>query len=216
MSKVRLNNLRASLEERKSKYQKRLAEKELYEERLSYLKESIRTEREEIDRLEKVVYLLKRTAEYAREQERKQIEKLVSFCLHFIFEEDISFLIKFKDTKRNAADFFVTTKFNELVVETDPTSSRGGGVVDIVSLAIRLAFLQTAKPLSEGPLILDEPAKHVSVEYISRVSDFVSQISKRMGRQIIMITHSVNLSAIGDKSFYVHREKSESVVKEMC
>ena len=59
MSKVRLDNLRASLEERKSKYQKRLAEKELYEERLYSLKESIRTEREEIDRLERWYISLK-------------------------------------------------------------------------------------------------------------------------------------------------------------
>ncbi|NLM07259.1 MAG: ATPase, partial [Tissierellia bacterium] len=88
-------------------------------------------------------------------------------------------------------------------VKTDPATSRGGGVVDIVGLALRIAFIQTSQPVSEGLLILDEPAKHVSVEYINRVSDFIKKTSDTFNRQIIMITHSQNLSTIGDKSFKV-------------
>lgn len=213
MHNLRLKKIKEQFKRESEELKKREIEKKFYEERIAQLKLSIKEENLEINKLEKVVYLLKKTAEYSREQAKTQIEELVSFCLHFIFEEDISFIINFKDTKRNSAEFFVETKFNNLTVTTDPKDSRGGGVVDVVALALRIAFIQTAKPMSEGPIILDEPAKHVSIEYISRISDFIQEISKKMKRQIILITHSQNLSAIGDKSFYVYREKSQTIVK---
>ncbi|NLM06203.1 MAG: ATPase, partial [Tissierellia bacterium] len=171
----------------------RMKEKDFYISQLNTLNESIEDEEKEILKLEKVVVLLKKTAEYTREQAKKQIENLVSGCLKFIFEEDIKFEIEFKGadtgTGSNRADFYVITDYNGYNVKTDPATSRGGGVVDIVGLALRVAFIQTSQPVSEGLLILDEPAKHVSVEYINRVSDFIKKTSDTFNRQIIMITH---------------------------
>lgn len=192
---------------RRATYLAREKEKSFYMSQLDNIINTIGDEEKEIVKLEKVVLLLKKTAEYTREQAKKQIENLVSGCLRFIFEEDINFEIEFKGvdtgTGSNRADFYVITDYNGYKVKTDPATSRGGGVVDIVGLALRIAFIQTSQPVSEGLLILDEPAKHVSVEYINKVSDFIKKTSDTFNRQIIMITHSQNLSTIGDKSFKI-------------
>ena len=101
---------------------------------------------------------------------------------------------------------------DDILIKTKPELSRGGGVVDIVSLALRIAILQTHKPKIQGPLILDEPAKHVSDEYIFNVADFLKQTSELFNRQIIMVTHNNHLAAIGNNSYRVDIKDSQSTV----
>lgn len=153
------------------------------------------------------------TSEFAREQAKVQIETLVTKCLQFIFESNIEFLIEIEELRNKAnAEFYVITESEDTIIKTQPELSRGGGVVDIVSLALRIAFLQIHKPKIQGPLILDEPAKHVSDEYIFNVADFLKQTSEMFNRQIIMVTHNQHLSAISNYSYRVELDGTTSCV----
>ena len=157
--------------------------------------------------------LFQKTSEFAREQAKNQIESLVTKCLQFIFESDIEFLIEIEEQRgKSNAEFYVINKIEDILIKTKPELSRGGGVVDIVSLALRIAFLQTHKPKIQGPLILDEPAKHVSDEYIFNVADFLKQTSELFNRQIIMVTHNHHLASIGSNAYRVDIKGSESTV----
>lgn len=207
-----LSELERRYNEKKAEYIRRSSERDVYLKQKKELRDFCRLEELEIEKLEKVVILLKKTSEYAREQTKKQIERLVTNCLRFVFENDVSFEIEFRDTKTNLADFYVVDKYEDYLIKTDPETSRGGGIVDIVALALRIAFIQTGQPISEGPIILDEPAKHVSNEYIDKVSDFIKKLSENFHRQVIMVTHSQNLSAIGDRAFRVEKINSSSEV----
>ena len=145
--------------------------------------------KKEIELLEEVSLVFQKTSEFAREQAKIQIETLVTKCLQYVFESNIEFEIELNELRNKAnAEFYVTDITDELIIKTKPELSRGGGVVDIVSLALRIAFLQIHKPPIEGPLILDEPAKHVSEDYIYNVGDFLKQTSEMFNRQIIMVT----------------------------
>lgn len=167
----------------------------------------------ELDLLGKVNILFQRTSEFAREQAKKQVESLVTKCLQFVFESDIEFLIEIEEQRgKSNAEFYVINRIQDIVLKTKPELSRGGGVVDIVSLALRIAFLQTHKPKIEGPLILDEPAKHVSDDYIFNVSDFLKQTSELFNRQIIIVTHNQHLAAMSSNSHRVELIGSESNV----
>ncbi len=170
----------------------------------------------QIELLEKVVILFQKTSEFARNQAKAQIENLVTKCLQFIFESDVKFSIEIEDLRNKAsADFFVIDERDDIVIKTKPELSRGGGVVDIVSLALRIAFLQIHKPSIEGPLILDEPAKHVSQDFINNVGEFLKQTSDMFNRQIIMITHDNYLSSLSDKSYKVNLVDTISIVNEI-
>ena len=154
--------------------------------------------------LDKVVILFQKTSEFARLQAKKQIETLVTKCLQYVFETDIEFLIELDELRGKAnAEFYVINSTEDMIIKTKPELSRGGGVVDIISLALRIAFLQIHKPRIEGPLILDEPAKHLSEEYVYNVGDFLKQTSEMFNRQIIMVTHNQHLSAISNKAYRV-------------
>lgn len=166
------------------------------------------------DVLTKVSLLFQKTSEFAREQSKRQIEDIVTKCLQFIFETDIEFLIELSESRSvPVAEFFVQSNYPEgYSIKTKPEISRGGGVVDIISLALRIAFLQLNQPKLSGPLILDEPGKHVSNDYIFNLGEFLKKSSNLFNRQIIMVTHNPHLSQICDKAFQVTNKKGISEV----
>ncbi|CCJ33815.1 hypothetical protein [Caloramator australicus] len=115
----------------------------------------------------------------------------------------MEFFIDIKEKgEKIEAEFYVISEQNNNKIITKPQDSRGGGVVDIISLAIRIAMMEIHYPKIEGPLILDEPAKHVSDDYIVNVAEFLKNVSSMFNRQIIMVTHNSHLLESGD---YVYR-----------
>ena len=140
---------------------------------------------QEIELLDKVTILFQKTSEFARNQATRQIETLVTKCLQYVFENNVVFKIELDELRNKAnAEFFVENEIDGVIIK-------------------RIAFLQIHKPTIEGPLILDEPAKHVSEDYIYNVGDFLKKTSEMFNRQIIMITHNQHLSALSNKSYKI-------------
>ena len=187
---------------------------EILEDQLEKIGKSLEEKEKYSEVLSQVSLLFQKTSEFAREQSKRQIEDTVTKCLQFIFETDIEFLIELSESRSvPIAEFFVQSNYSEgYSIKTKPEIARGGGVVDIISLALRIAFLQQNQPSLSGPLILDEPGKHVSNDYIFNLGEFLKQSSNVFNRQIIMITHNPHLSQISDKSFYVKNKGGISEV----
>ncbi|MGO3751338.1 MAG: ATPase [Peptoniphilaceae bacterium] len=171
---------------------------------LSSLEEEEKSLNEYEEILTQVIVLFQKTSSYGRIQAKKQIEDLVTKALQFIFETDIEFVIEMSESRNiPQAEFYVISNFDGYSVKTKPELSRGGGVVDIISIALRIAFIQIRKPYIEGPIILDEPGKHVSDDYIFNLGEFLKQTSTMFRRQVIMVTHNRHLSEICDKSYNI-------------
>jgi len=64
----------------------------------------------------------------------------------------------------------------------------------------------------KGPIILDEPAKHVSDDYITQVAEFLKQVTYMFNRQVIMVTHNRHLSEMADKWYRVELVDGISIV----
>jgi DNA repair exonuclease SbcCD ATPase subunit len=156
-------------------------------ERKSQLEVQLQRILDNIDLLDKVGVVLKKASEYAREQSRLHIESLVTNCLQFIFNSSLEFKIEINEVRsRPEAEFYVITKINDQIIKTRPQDSRGGGVVDVVSLAIRIAMIEYGSMNINGPIILDEPAKHVSDDYIVKWLSFKAD-KYLVKRQVIII-----------------------------
>ena len=200
----------------KSYISKEEGKKEKIIEQIEENKQSIKDIQSETDLIEKVSMLLQRTSEFARNQAKVQIESLVTNCLQYIFDNNIEFKIEIEELYGKAnAEFYVITKADDMIIKTKPEQSRGGGVVDIISLALRISFLEVHKPKIEGPLILDEPAKHVSEDYIFNVADFLKRTSEMFDRQIIMVTHNNHLSSIATNAYRVYMKGTESYLEKI-
>lgn len=201
---LEINNLEMEVNKLREYISREEGKKEKLVEQLNNCKTNLNKTQLDLELLEKVTIIFQKTSEFAREQAKRQIETLVTKCLQFVFESNIEFKIEIDELRNKAnAEFYVVNELSDITIKTKPELSRGGGVVDIVSLALRIAFLQIHKPPIEGPLILDEPAKHVSEEYIYNVGDFLKQSSEMFNRQVIMVTHNNHLSAISNKAYRV-------------
>lgn len=103
--------------------------------------------------------------------------------------------------------------YGDTSVAGDPESSRGGGVSDVVSLALRLALLELSRPRVEGPVLLDEVGKHISAQYAPNVAQFLKQYAEKTGRQIVLVTHMNALAEVANVSYRVSQENGVSEVQ---
>lgn len=149
--------------------------------------------------------LLQKAGTQARESARLRLEETVTDALKYIFGDDFAFHIEMRESGgRTEAEFYVSSDYNGTTIKTKPQDARGGGIVDIVSIALRVALVQIyTNPKIQGPIILDEPGKHVSADYTMKLATFLQQVSKTFGRQIILSTHQPDLASIADNVYHV-------------
>ncbi|TDX52908.1 hypothetical protein [Orenia marismortui] len=209
-----IKELEANINHLKSSYNQQKGRKEQLEEDIEKKEKELLKCKSEIELLEQVNILFHETSEFAREQSRQQIESLVTNFLQYVFGENFSFEIEIRNRGGQPwADFYVVSQQGKYRVKNEPQDARGGGVVDVVSLALRIAILEShQKPKINGPVILDEPAKHVSEEYIVKVTRFLKQVNEMFGRQIIVVTHQQHLSEVADKAFRVELKEAKSQI----
>lgn len=210
------SELSNNIEMLKSKINYEKGKKEVVEKNLEGIQNNIKELKAEEDILSKVVILFQKTSEYGRIQAKNQVEDLVTKCLEFIFESDIEFVIEINESgKIPQAEFYVISNYKEgYSVKTKPEIARGGGVVDIISIALRIAFIEIHTPAINGPILLDEPGKHVSDDYIFNLGEFLKQASGMFRRQIIMVTHNNYLSEICDKSIKISAKAGTSFIEK--
>ncbi len=208
-----LHKIKGRHEEAKIHFYNQKGKREQLLEQKSGLEKSLQKALDNIDILEKVKVLLQKVSEFAREQSRIQIEALVTNCLQYIFDASLEFKIEINEVRgRPEAEFYVISKYGGTEIKTKPQDARGGGVIDIISLAIRIAMLECSNLDNKGPIILDEPAKHVSDDYINQVAEFLKQVTQMFNRQVIMVTHNRHLSEMADKWYRIEMNDGVSVV----
>lgn len=137
--------------------------------------------------------ILQTIAEHVQQEAHQQIADIVTRCLQAVFgeEEAYEFRIDFRQSrgKTEARLLFVRDGY-----EIDPMDASGGGVIDVAAFAVRLACLHLSAPQNRKLLVLDEPFKMLSKDYQPLVRELLESLSKEMGVQIILVTHSELLS----------------------
>ncbi len=158
--------------------------------------------------------LFVKVSEYAREQLRQKIEATVTAALQAVFEDDgLEFRVNLRQKRgQAAADWEVVSRYGDFTVAGEPEATRGGGVSDVVSLTLRLALLELARPKPGGPVLLDEVGKHVSANFAPNVAAFLKEYARRTGRQVILITHQAALAEVADVSYQVSQRDGISEV----
>ncbi|UWE02423.1 ATP-binding protein [Laceyella sacchari] len=193
----------------------RKSERDLYLGQLKQTEERWQMCLNERDLLEKVRVLFQLSAEHAREQAKQQLETLVTNALKYVFGSAFRFEIELKDHGGTpTAEFYVVSTWDGQEIKNRPQEARGGGIVDIVSLALRIALIETVKPRLSGPIILDEPGKHVSEDYIVPMIEFLKSVGETFGRQVIMVTHNIHLTESADAAYFVRLQGGKSVVEQ--
>jgi ABC-type dipeptide/oligopeptide/nickel transport system ATPase subunit len=157
----------------------------------------------------KVQALFQKASEMTQKQLEFHISGLVSTALAAIWDDPYEFKVEFVQRRgKTEADLYLIRNG----IKMNPLHASGGGVVDVVSLALRMAFwslTRTTRPL----LILDEPFKHLSSDLQGKAADMLKMLSEELNLQILMISHIEKLIETADKTFKITLNNGESTIQ---
>lgn len=145
-----------------------------------------------IDLYEKTRDFLLLVSEYSRKRIKEHFEKYVTFILQFVLGEDYRFIIEWSTTtKTPSVDFLVETSYcNGDKLSVSAEDSKGGGICDVVSFALRIAFLTLLN--NNSTIFLDETFSQLSDGNLFNTSILLKELSNKFGFQFMFVTHSVN------------------------
>jgi DNA repair exonuclease SbcCD ATPase subunit len=144
--------------------------------------------------------VLTEVAQATQKNIEDSLASLVTMALQAVFPYKLKCVVEFGQ-KRNKSEC-------EIWVEQEgekmkPMDATGGGVVDVMSFAFRVAFwaLKKTRPV----LILDEPMKFLSRDYQPKAAEMIKMISEKLGVQFVMITHIPELAETADNVITIGR-----------
>jgi DNA repair exonuclease SbcCD ATPase subunit len=140
--------------------------------------------------------------QYYQQHVLDQIDTLVTEALQVICENDAVSIKTDMVMKRGQPEANMLYKDGVSPDYGDLLFTHGGGIVDIISCALRLIIAELMN--ADGFIAFDEPIRMLHSNesgYEENFIHFIKEFSHKRNRQIIIITHSANLMDIADKSF---------------
>jgi hypothetical protein len=184
------------------------------------LKETLEEQTERLQYLNKMtaisekvhLFLMSEIAEN-REVGLKMIEDTATYALQSVYGSDYYFKFQsLEDRSQFKITMQVGSSFNGKIVWTGLIDSIGGGGVEVIAFALKIAALNWKN--YSGPLLLDETYKSMSKdEKIDNLVDFLDQVSSETKRQIIFATHDVGAFAPIAKTIIETRLSNKKVTK---
>ena len=171
----------------------------------------------EIENLKATFDVLKKTSEFlnsfsssVRDRIAQEIETLVSRVLKSVFNDRYSFKVKSVIKRGNTE---VELLIHDIIhkKDIDIIESSGGGLADIVATILFFSFSEIN---GGGYLILDEVGKHISADKRVAFFKLIKEITNTYKRQIIYISHQVELIDISDKIIRFSSNGNNHVVVE--
>jgi DNA repair exonuclease SbcCD ATPase subunit len=177
----------------------------------------------EADRLEQQIGLTQQAAallhslsNLSRERLCEHLSRIVTTALQYVYGPDFKFEFELVTDKRGNTrlEYYVTSGDS---IRTRPQDARGGGVVDVISIALRVGILSLMNnPPLPGPVILDEPGRHLDPESAVKLGEFLRFIAETTGRQFIVITHHEAIVPYAHAAFRVTQVDGTSRVERIA
>lgn len=134
--------------------------------------------------------IIQEAASQAQQAAVGGIVLLARRCLRGVFGEGYDFDLRIDRRGRTEVNFVVIKDGAEM----DPADSCGGGVLDVISFALRLACLALSSPRKRKFLVLDEPFRMLSVGHHEAVRHLLQSLCQEWDLQILMVTHAPGLA----------------------
>lgn len=203
-------------------YERELLIKKGKRESLLMRADEIKQEIQSIDKLETnlniAINFLNKTAKDARNRTIQSIEALATMAVQAVYDEPFEIRLQYKEkTKTESSDKMtlqLVQKKNGEEVITGLMDEVGGGLIETVSFALRIACIKWLG--YTGPIILDEAYKSLSKdEKIEKIAVFLGELNKTVGNQIIFSTHMQDyFGEIASKQFHVKIVNGVSIIEE--
>ena len=143
--------------------------------------------KQEMASVEEARAITQTIAEEMQRRAHDKIAKVVTRCLAAVFDDPYEFNIRF-ERKRNKTEAVLEFRRDGQVYD-DPINEVGGGVLDVASLALRLACVMVSRPPTRRAFVLDEPWSSIRGEgNRNRTRKLLETLSEEFGVQWIINT----------------------------
>jgi len=147
-----------------------------------------------------------------QEQVKTHVENIASLALNIVYGDDYSFELEY-EVKRNQTE--ITPWIVHLGERCSPRDSVGGGVVDVCSLALRLAMWSLMEPQPTPVFILDEPGRFISRDKQPLFGQMLNRLCEILSIQILMVSHAGCIMNQSDVAYEVTQESGVSRVERL-
>lgn len=169
--------------------------------------------RTNLDYIVEAQLVLQQTAQKTQQRLSYHISSFITSALESIWGEDsYTFTLNFIE-KRNKTEVEMLLHTNEGDIDLkDLNSIRvGGGILDIVALALRIA-LWSLQVHPKKIMILDQPLSNVDQNYLPKAGELIKELSDKLDIQFIIINHNPALADIADNNIEVVKENNISKI----
>ena len=166
----------------------RESRKHAVEEQIAQYTQQIDQSKAVLETLDKAVGLIGQYADAREKDVQAKIETLVTNGLRAVFNEDLRFIVQQKAVgKRTEIKFKIESFYDNVSVETDILSARGGGVAAVTGFLLRVIMILLTN--SRRIIFLDETFSQVSTHYQENVAQLLEDLATDYGFQFILVTH---------------------------
>lgn len=186
-------------------------ERKILRDQVKLAKKIIKDTEQSIEDHQEARRLISVASELAQTHFKKKVEKLVTLAIQAVFGQGLAFVLDIRKS-RNKTECRPLVKEGEDLYE--PRDDMGGGIIDVISIALRFVMwsLQTKKTIPF--FLLDEPFKFVGKgDLLDRAGQFIVKLSNKLKAQILIITHEPQLAEIGNSAYHILKINKKSVVK---
>ena len=175
---------------------KKQSNEELLKSRKQRLEE-IKTETEEVL---KSISVCQSVATEVQKQLSVKIDTIVNLALATCFGDEYTFKLNYVPARgKTEVEFLLLQNGKEI----DPMNQNGGGLIDILCFALRVAVFNISH--TDDVMVFDEPFRFVSKGLREKVAEVVHTFSERLNIQIIEVTHVEELMDNSDRRFVIKK-----------
>lgn len=180
----------------------KLEEYRIKNEQLEQKKQELDSIEARLASLKKIASIFKKSAVSSQEYLSNYLTALVTDSIKVVFpDRNLIFRVEFS----TARDTQCNVSLEEDGKKLSLFDSEGYGVLDIISIVLRAAYIVLDK--SEKIMILDEPFRNLSVDRHEAASKMLYDLSHRLKMQIIINTHLIGIEDIADTTINIKRSK---------
>lgn len=204
----------AEIQSLRTKLERRKGQKEEKEKFIQNLKETITNIQRELRYIEESVLIIQTVSTQTQSELEYSISDLVTTALHNVMvKEPFDFTVKFLPKRgKTEAEFKFVQNGNEI----DPILGSGFGAVDIAATALRFSLWNIRAKKYRPVFIMDEPAKHLKGKEMPILyAKMIKSISKTLGIQVVMVSHTESIIDEADRVFLVEKINGISEVRRI-
>lgn len=172
--------------------------------------ETVHNLKKDIDRDIKTSAVLKKLLDIMVKDEVERMAGLITYGLKTIFEDqNLTFIPNI--TKKNEK-IYIELKTNNDGIEGDHKAF-GGSIAVIESFLLRILCILKKKYVRL--MILDETFASVGEEYIPNTAKLISELSKKIGLDVLLVTHQKEFQYNADHVYKVKESKNGLIMEKI-